>query len=148
MKIINIKDVFGSILLIVSTMITAFVELILKWSHNRWRSVHIYFEELRRTLCLSGLVSIRKWRNLSVNSLLYRNFCLAHISWYPLYQNMELHFMSFRLFSAHMHECDLTLWFVDQHYAAQQRREGQSEESGVGVAVSSQKLREEHHDRC
>lgn len=42
---------------------------------------------------------------------------------------------------------DLTLWLIDHHHAAQQKGEGQSEEGGIRVTVSSQELQEEYKER-
>lgn len=51
---------------------------------------------------------------------------------------------NYGLFCAQMHKSDLTLWLIDHHHAAQQKGEGQNEEGGIRVTVSSQELQEEY----
>ena len=60
------------------------------------------------------------------------------------------HFIQFSVHRVFVCErkASLTLRFIEQHHTAQQRREWQSEEGGVWVAVSSQKLQQEHQDWC
>lgn len=62
MKIVSVKDVFATILLIVSTMIIAFIELMLNEVTTNAGLLRFILKNSEKTLCQSGL-SIRDCRD-------------------------------------------------------------------------------------